>query len=267
MPNFTCEKCHKTFTKKSNYVSHLMRKNPCVKNNNIDYQCLHCNKSFPNKYNLTYHITNCKIKNLENKDNIQLEELKKENEALKKKVDELSHKETNNITVADSNNNNNNINNVINIYSAGKEDLTKLSQEDIIKLCTSGTYYPIVAAEILHCNENYPEFQNYLISNMRSSTGLIRINNNWVTKSQNEILDTLMNVDKKHISNLIKNLEVEKKLLIKLASTKNEIDDNECKEHQKTKIKNALHTASKMIAKNKNISDNNSKMLSTNSII
>ena len=32
MVEYTCEKCNKIFYKKSNYKSHLNRKNPCNKN-------------------------------------------------------------------------------------------------------------------------------------------------------------------------------------------------------------------------------------------
>ena len=129
--------------------------------------------------------------------------------------------------------------------------MSLLTKEDIIKLCTSGTYYPIVAAKILHCNEKYPEFQNVLISNLRSTTGKVKINNKWVTKSQDEVLNNMMNVDKRHISSLIKDLEVDDKLKIKFESTQDEIDTNESKEHQKPKIKNILYQRSKMITKNK----------------
>jgi len=186
----------------------------------------------------------------------------KDNEDLKKKVEELSHQsetninETNNNIIVTENSNNNTTNNttnnnIINIYSAGKEDLSILSQEDIIKLCTSGTYYPLIAAQILHCNEKYPEFQNVLISNLRATTGKVKINDKWVTRSQDDILTTMMNVDKGHISTLIKDLEVDKKLQIKLESTQTEIDTNESKEHQKSKIKQRLYDASSMIKKNK----------------
>jgi len=167
----------------------------------------------------------------------------------------------NNITVTEkshnNSNNNNNIttNNTINIYSSGKEDLSILDKEDILKLCTAGTFYPIIAAEILHCNEKYPEFQNVLISNLRASTGLVKINDKWVTKSHDELLTNMMNVDKKHISTLIKDLVVEKKLQVKLESTQDEIDTNECKEHHKDKIKRKLYDASKMVTKNKKESE------------
>ena len=161
-----------------------------------------------------------------------------------------------NVTNNNITNNNNNITNItnniqVNIFSAGKEDLSRLTQEDILKICTSGTYYPIVAAEIIHCNKNYPEFQNFLISNLRSNTGLVLINDNWISKSQDEILSNIMNIDKTHVSNLIKDLKVDNKLQIKLESTKDEIKINESKEHQKPKIKSKLYNASKMIMKNK----------------
>jgi hypothetical protein len=237
-----------------------MRVKPCIKNTSIDNMCTHCNKIYSTQSNLCKHLKICKEKKLYDQKQSEIEQLKKiilnkekDNEELQKKVDELSNQtETNtNITV-----NNTNSNNVINIYNAGKEDLSLLSKEDIIKICTSGTYYPIVAAEIIHCNKKYPEFQNFLISNLRSNTGLIKINDNWVSKSQEDILRTLLTVDKTHVSTLIKDLEVDKKLQVKLESTQGEVDTNENKEHQKSKIRQKLYDASKMIMKNKKHREN-----------
>ena len=258
MPDYICEKCKKFFTKKSAYSSHMMRINSCIKNTNINNECMYCNKKFANKYILNSHLNICKTKITYN----QIDELKtmlfkqkKDNQELKKKIEELSHinETNNNININKNSNNNITTNNTFNIFSSGKEDLSLLSKEDIIKLCTSGTYYPIEAAKILHCNEKYPEFQNILISNLRATTGKVKINNKWVTKSQDEVLNNMMNVDKRHISSLIKDLEVDDKLKIKLESTQDEIDTNEPKEHQKSKIKNILHDASNMIKKNKSL--------------
>jgi hypothetical protein len=271
-----CETCHKEFNIKRLYNNHLLRKNPCKPE--LDNICIYCNNNYSNKSNLNKHLNICK-KNTTNSNNkttidelkeLIKQELKKDTEELKKKVDEQQKKieeltqltESNhniinnqpsstNITLNDNSVTNNTTNNIINIFSVGKEDLSRLSKEEIIKICTSGTYYPLVAAEIIHCNEKYPEFQNFMISNLRSNTGLILINDKWVTKSQDEILSTLLKVDKNHVSTLMKDLEVEDKLKIKLESTKDEIDTNECKEHMKEKIKNKLHSASKMISKNK----------------
>jgi aspartate carbamoyltransferase regulatory subunit len=77
------------------------------------------------------------------------------------------------------------------------------------------------------------------------------MNNSWVSKTQDEILSNIMQIDKKHVSNLIKDLQVDNKLQVKLESTKDEIVNDECKEHQKPKIKSRLYNASKMIMKNK----------------
>jgi hypothetical protein len=280
----TCEICLKNFAKISHYKDHINRKNPCksmhinnennklyinieeeiisdVSNilesnsNNLidDNKCTYCNKIFYSKSNVIKHINkNCKVKKQENKSNEIMDKVKK-------MIDEQLSKNSTNNNISNITNNTNNItnnitNNVnINIFSAGKEDLSRLTQEEILKICTSGTYYPIVAAEIIHCNDKYPEFQNFLISNLRSNTGLVLINDKWISKSQDEILSNIMTIDKKHVSNLIKDLKVDDKLQIKLESTKDEIDSNESKEHQKSKIKSKLYNASKMVSKNKKI--------------
>ena len=185
------------------------------------------------------------------------EEQEKKNsnqEMLDKIKNLLDNHMTNNVTNNITNNITNNVN--INIYSVGKEDLSRLSRDEIIKICTSGTYYPLVAAEIIHCNEKYPEFQNFLITNLRSNDGLVKINDKWESKSQDEILSTLLKVDKTHVTTLMKDLQIDDKLMIKLESTKDEIDTNQSKEHQKEKIKRKLYNASKMIKRNKKIAEN-----------
>jgi hypothetical protein len=208
--------------------------------------CEFCNKDFSTKYNLNKHIKgHCKQK--KDQDQKQLTEVE-----MMERIKEILINNNKNITNITNITNNNITNNIqVNIYSAGKEDLSRLSHEDVIKICTSGTYYPIVAAEVIHCNKNYPEFQNVLISNLRSSTGLVFHNDNWISKTQDEILNNIMQIDKKHVSNLIKDLKVDNKLQIKLEATKDEIDTNEVKEHQKPKIKQKLYSASKMVMKNK----------------
>jgi cystathionine beta-lyase family protein involved in aluminum resistance len=274
MKLYECEKCKKIFNQKSGYDNHLARKYPCIKEVEIKNNCSNCNKLYSTKHNLKIHMKSCIEKPIaDDVTQVQIEELKKmferkfeeqqkkleeqqkNNEELKKKVEELSHlTEINkNITVNDNSTNNTTNNNVYNIFSVGKEDLSRLSKEEIIKICTSGTYYPLVAAEIIHCNEKYPEFQNMLISNLRSNDGLIKINDKWESKTQDEILSALLRVDKTHVSSLIKDLKIDDKFQVKLESTKDEIDTNQSKEHQKEKIKRKLYNASKMIIKNKKI--------------
>jgi hypothetical protein len=270
---FKCNKCGKNFTREGHLNDHLNRKKPCVipkiindelniiktmtnvlmENNKekeiINNKCPYCNKSFFQKCNVKKHLlSNCKQK--KDQEQKKIDELN-----MLTKLKEMLFNNSQNVINNNITNNNitNNITNNIqvNIYSAGKEDLSRLSHEDVLKICTSGTYYPIVAAEIIHCNKNYPEFQNFLISNLRSNTGLFFSNDNWVSKSQDEILSNIMQIDKKHVSNLIKDLKVDNKFQLKLESTKQEIEDNECKEHQKSKIKEKLYNARKMILKQK----------------
>jgi Zn-finger nucleic acid-binding protein len=226
----------------------------------IDNTCPHCKKKFFHKGNVNKHIEkkNCKvIKNKEKIDDRAKEMLKEMMENhFKSNINTNINTTNNNITNNNTTNNINNTQNIqVNIFSVGKEDLSRLSEEDILKICTSGTYYPIVAAQVIHCNKNYPEFQNFLISNLRSNTGLVYANDTWVSKSQDEILTNLMRIDKKHVSNLIKDIKVDDKLKVKLESTRDEIDTNEVKEHQKPKIREALYNASKMIGKNKKVKE------------
>jgi hypothetical protein len=261
-----------------------MRVSSCVKDTNINNECYYCYKLYSNKHNLKIHLNSCKEKPIiDIETQSQIEELKKmfekkfeeqqkeilktqkDNQELKKKVDELSDsKETNqNILVNENshnttttNSNNITTTNNIQIYNIGKEDLSHLSNDDVIKICTSGTYYPIVAAEIIHCNKKYPQYQNFLIPNLRSNTGLVKINDNWESRSHDEIFRTLLKVDKNHVSTLMKDLEVDQKLQVKLESTQDEIDTGESKEHQIPKIKEKLYNASRMIKRNKTKEDN-----------
>jgi hypothetical protein len=274
MPKYICKKCNKEFNRKSAYDSHIMRIISCVKDTNINNECSYCKKTFYSKYKLNTHLNICKKKKSYDITQSQIEELKKiferkfeeqqrKYEELEKKLELSDSKETNqNIlvnenshntttTTTTTNSNNNITTNNIQIYNVGKEDLSIIAKEDVVKICTSGTYYPIVAAQILHCNEKYPEFQNFLIPNLRSNTGLVKINDNWVSKSHDEIFRTLLKVDKSHVSSLMKDLEVDKKLQIKLESTQDEIDLGESKEHQIPKIKENLYNASRMIKRNK----------------
>ena len=257
MTIYTCENCNKEFNRKSTYETHLQRKNPCKIDIHLNNECSYCNKVYTTKYNLNVHLKTCSKKLIDDNNKQQIEELKKMLYEQQKKIEQLSHvtESNQNININENSNNNitnsNNITNNINIYSVGKEDLSRLSNEDVIKICTSGTYYPIIAAQILHCNEKYPEFQNCLISNLRSNTGFVKIDDNWVSKSHDEIFRTLLKVDKTHVSTLIKDLEVDKKLQVKLESTQDEIDTGESKEHQIPKIKESLYNASKMILKNR----------------
>jgi uncharacterized C2H2 Zn-finger protein len=274
MANFKCPKCDKVFTRKLHFDNHINRKTPCIKEkeettdlsselneiltetNKNSFKCKYCQKIFCRNDSLMRHINqnSCKVKKELN--DVYLSEI----EALKKKlmdhaskISELNVERNTNI-VSNSNNTintvNNNVTNQINIVSIGKEDLSKLTQEELLKIATSGVYYPIVAADIIHCNERLPDYQNILISNLRSNKGSVYSVGNWVTKNQDDIIKQLMDVDKMHVTNIIKDIKVDdEKLKNKIEYTKDEL--NESKSHQTDKVRDLLHSKSKMISKNK----------------
>jgi hypothetical protein len=268
----------KTFNRILHYTNHQNRKTSCVKTNIIpnettdilsstplntnldilsdldnlsDLHCKYCRKEFSRVDSLTRHINlnSCKIKKeLDGKLLKEIEILKQKLLDQAKKIDDIN---TNKINIQNNNINSNNVTNQINIVSIGKEDMSRLTQEELLKIATSGVFYPIVAAEIIHCNERLPDYQNILISNLRSSKGhLYNIGGTWMTINQDDIIRKVMDVDKVHVTNIIKDVKVDdEKIQNKIQFTKDELKEN--KYHQSDKVKDKLYSASKMIIKNR----------------
>jgi len=280
MSLFHCTKCTKIFNRKLHFDNHVNRKTSCIKpivyletpeipetnlstelneiieNTSIkEHSCKYCNKSYSRQDSLLRHIkqNSCKVKKeINDVYMVEIESLKTKIMEQTKKLDEINEKRTN--IVQNSNNTINTVTNVtnqFNIVSLGNEDISKLTQEELLKIATSGVFYPIVAAEIIHCNERLPDFQNILISNLRSNKGHIYSIGNWITKNQDDIIRHLMDVDKKHVTNIINEVKVDdKKIKDKIEYTKDELKED--KSHHVGKIKDKLYSASKMVTKTKN---------------
>lgn len=282
MSLFHCTKCTKIFNRKLHFDNHVNRKTPCIKpmtlevpetnlttelNEIIDdasinqttitqqHKCKYCSKSYSRQDSLLRHIkqNSCKVKKeINDVYMVEIESLKTKIMEQTKKLDEINENRTN--IVQNSNNTINTVNNItnqFNIVSLGNEDISKLTQEELLKIATSGVFYPIVAAEIIHCNERLPDFQNILISNLRSNKGHIFSIGNWITKNQDDIIRHLMDIDKKHVTNIINEVKVDdEKIKDKIEYTKDELKED--KSHHFGKIKDKLYSASKMVNKNKN---------------
>ncbi len=156
--------------------------------------CKYCFKQFSTTFNLNKHIkNNCKVKKLndEKKDEIfnrlleneskvnniisNFENLQKENEKLKQYIRDLENKYNGDIKKIVNKNTNNTINNTNNnnlniiipndkLVDFGKEDLSKIPYEDIIKSCSgsnvTGYHVLIELIKQIHFNDKFPEFQN-----------------------------------------------------------------------------------------------------------
>ena len=224
--------------------------------NNVN-KCKYCNKNYSRNDSLIRHINKnaCKVKKeLHDVYMTEIESLKTKIVEHANKLKEINIANTGSTNIVQNNHITNTVNNVtnqFNIVSIGKEDMSKLTQEELLKIATSGVFYPIVAAEIIHCNERLPDYQNILISNLRSNKGAIYSIGNWVTKDQDAIIRQLMDIDKMHVTNIINDVKVDdEKIKNKIEYTKDELKEN--KSHQTDKIKDKLYSASKMINKNKN---------------
>lgn len=205
-----CKLCNKTYSTSQNLWKHNNKfhviehnkSNPEVKNMSNDCQktvkktsksltCSNCNIIFNSRQSKWAHSKKCT--QIKQKHNIseETEILKKQNEELKNKMDEMTemfnallkkikvHPKTlqkiNNTLTNNSNNNNNSnntINNTYNIVALGKEKLSEiyLIQEkvDILK---HGHNCFTKLIEYTHTNDKYPQFKNILITNLRDNIG------------------------------------------------------------------------------------------------
>ena len=103
----------------------------------------------------------------------------------------------NNITNNNTTNNINNINNtnniIIKLNNFGNEDLSHLTQKDIINMIEQGFCCVFDYIDKVHLNPNKPENNNIMLTNLRS--GLIKIfkDYGWKVAKCNNILDTIIN--------------------------------------------------------------------------
>ena len=148
---------------------------------------------------------NTKIKNEFEKITIEVEQLKKENGILKneKKITNI-----NNTTIIHDNSINitNNFN-VIKITDHGKEDYNKIDIKNILKknnILPDLNYISTVIYNI-HCNDNYPEYQNIFIPSLSRDKASIYYNGKWNNVDKDNTMDKLFNSVIGHVDNITEN--------------------------------------------------------------
>ena len=208
-----CKICLKVFNHKSNYVQHLEKIKPCVKPEPIetiaveqltDLQCCSCFKSFINKSSRTRHETTskCFLKKIkmdeeqQEKENQAIKKLQEDNKQMAEKLKELEEfvksgakSGANNSTNNSHNNNTNNIQNnnyTVNMY--GKEDVSHITDAQIMKVISQG--YRSVPAYILlkYFSDEMPGNSNVCNTNIKSPYILVFNGKKWELKDKKDMM-------------------------------------------------------------------------------
>ena len=230
MPEFECNRCHRSFNRKYNLERHENKQKQCKEvepistqkkglfllKNSIEpkitqFKCNHCNKIFKRNWHLTRHLKTCKIKKKEEK------EQEKEQEKLriieinaKIKLLELEknmiNNTTNNISNITNNDNSNNSNNTININNNiilndyGKESIDFLKSEKYKSIMRGILQQGLKGVQnyisYKYCNPDKPENMTIKYTNQRSNKLKIRKDNKWKIRNKKDVLEELYDRDK-----------------------------------------------------------------------
>lgn len=160
------------------------------------FECCYCNKNFSRKNNLVRHQKNCKSKNKIGDEN---ETLRKENEYLVKKVEEMFLKmnkmeeEIKNYKKNNFNNSFNTIkNNKIQINSYGCENIDYITDKVFMKLLNTPLSAIPKLIELKHFNPSHPENHNVKITNIHDKFAKIYKDNKWLISHKKNVIQELV---------------------------------------------------------------------------
>jgi hypothetical protein len=175
--------------------------------------CSFCNKKYVNKYTLARHMNICKIKKendiekenifkllleKEKQNELEINELKKQNKKLMDKIDKLimkcnskASKTINNTQNNTENNISNTTNNIV-MVNFGKEDLSIIDEKLFIdriinKITISGVKIPDEVLKIIHFNPMYPQLSNIYISDINREKCMVYENGDWILSNIDNI--------------------------------------------------------------------------------
>ena len=196
-----CNRCEKEFKSRYDYQRHLNRVFPCKDNNTPENNYLKV-------------IDELKIKNEVLK--IENEKLKQETEKLKQEIEKFKNenKQNNDKNIINNVNNinneinvvNNNINNgnvtinnnkinIIKIVNHGEEDYTKINMNEILQKIEKPPEFERVSSVIyyIHCNDDFPEYQNIYITDLSRGKMKIYSNGEWKNSETKPVIESLYN--------------------------------------------------------------------------
>jgi hypothetical protein len=220
--SFVCDECEKEFRSQQNLDYHIFKKACKIST----CYCKYCNKGFTAKTNMYTHIRNsCREKKKEDddrenilerlvkleeknkqleKDHEEIEKLKKqnkkivkENEKLKKIVKIDNSIKTNNINNGTINNNNNNLNVILVGY--GKEDMSKINKNDMLKILQYGYDSTLHLTNRVHFNPELPEYNNIYISNMKDKFAMMFDGKDWILTMKEDLIQKIYDDKRSYI--------------------------------------------------------------------
>jgi DNA-directed RNA polymerase subunit RPC12/RpoP len=226
-----------------NHYESLMNHNESLNTiiNNDFLSCNYCGKKFTIKTNLTRHNKlYCKEKIKLDNDKKLIEQLIEQNKQINEKLNKLTEENEelkNNVTlnkvskskkinsksnnINNSNNTNNtNISNIGNtniqnnnfIVNFGSEDMSKLTDTEILGSLKTLSSVFTSFIKTVHVNERLPEYSNLQILNTRSNRGLMMEDGKFVSKSYIQIIEEVINTRLPDIEYFAKKFKNQKKL-------------------------------------------------------
>jgi hypothetical protein len=163
---------------------------------------------------------------------------------MKKKYEELLTKYEETKIVNTNINSNNTINNTqttnnITIYQFGKEDYSKITNNDILKtiMSATGAGIPVALIEKMHFNNQYPEFKNVCITDKNRKNALLWNGTKWLRKKYEnigiEMLDRCLYLMSDRMDELtklvtdIKTFNIKRKAIDKLENVNSDDEEHE----------------------------------------
>ena len=160
--SITCLVCSKTYKSKHGYTNHILLKRCKVQDCSLE--CSYCNKIFSTKYNRKTHEIKC----LQLYNDRKIKALEEEVKMMRGlNPSQIVNNNTINNNNGTTNNNNGTINNNIIINSFGNEDISHITNRQIIKALRMCKEFPLEMIKITHFNKDKPENHNIYKPNFK----------------------------------------------------------------------------------------------------
>jgi len=245
-----------------------------ITSNNVINTCSYCNKTFSNKYNLDRHLNDrCKIKKddrnkkeeiyqllikqMEENNKKQINELKNEIMKLKDEITKnnntINNSTMNNIGNQTNNNNTNNQQNIIkqlniNLVAHGKEDLSFITEERFKTLFYKGFKSIENLTEIVHFDKNRPENHNIYISNIKDTYVMKYDGDDWKLMNRENCLQDMYEDKSDYLVEKFEELhdKLNEQTINRFSNFLNRRDDDKIIEQTKKEIKLILYNNRKI---------------------